>query len=143
MKKVEIFKVPKTLPKKLAQCADLLYLARQERLEVQKRVDAIQELEVRLKDRIIAELPKSEASGISGRVARAQFDRKSVPQVSEEAGGWPAFYAFVAREKAFDLLQRRLNEAAVKERWENKKRVPGVTAFHVVTVSCTKLGGKK
>jgi len=143
VKKVEEFKVPKQLPKSLAQCADLLYLARQQRLEVQKRVDAIQELEVRLKDRIIAELPKSEASGISGRVARAQLDRKSVPQVSEEAGGWPAFYAFVAREKAFDLLQRRLNEAAVKERWENKKRVPGVTAFHVVTVSCTKLGGKK
>jgi len=136
-------KKEKALPKTLAQCADLLYQTREARLRQNKVVEELQRLETRLKDHIIETLPKSQASGVAGRVARVQLDTKSVPQVQEEAGGWDKFYAFVAKAKRFDLMQRRLNDAAVKEMWEAGKDVPGVGKFNVVTVSCTALKGGK
>jgi len=139
MKKIEEFKIPKALPKELARCADLLYHARNKRLEVQRRVDAIAELETKLKDKIIAELPMSKASGVAGCVARVQIEPASVPQVED----WPTFYAYIKKRGAFELLQRRLNDKAITELWEAKKKVPGVTSFGYKKVSCTKLGGKK
>jgi hypothetical protein len=52
---------------------------------------------------------------------------------------WVKFYAYVRRNAAFELLQRRLNESAIKERLDDKKPVPGVTIFNAKKVSCTKL----
>ena len=87
-----------------------------------------------LKEHIINNLPKSD-SGAAGKVARVSVVTKDVPQVKD----WDAFYKYVSRTKSFDLLQRRLSDAAIKERWENKKQVPGVEAFTVVSVSLNKV----
>ena len=38
-----------------------------------------------------------------------------------------------------DLLNRALNAAAVQERWDAGKSVPGVGTFNAVTVSVNKL----
>ena len=57
-------------PKKIGTCADKLYKLRQDRLAQQKIVDALQEEESALKTHIINTLPKSEASGVSGKLAR-------------------------------------------------------------------------
>src|SRR4051812_48638993 len=104
------------LPKKLAECADLLYRCREKRLEVQHVAERMEELEGLLKDHFRKELPaqKNKASGIAGSVARVQLEPKSIPQVAD----WPTFYKYVAKNNAFEMLQRRLNEAAIKERWE-------------------------
>ena len=112
-------------------------------------MDALQSFETQLKERIIAELPKSQASGVAGKLARVQLDSKPVPRVvtQDEAGnevaGWSQVYEYIRRNKRFDLLQRRLSEGAVKEMWDEGKEIPGIEKFTIVTVSCTKLGGKK
>ena len=121
------------LPKSPAQCADLLYTTRQQRLELQHEVDELQELETALKNYFVDNLPKSQASGIAGKVARVQLGSKVVAQVAD----WPAFYKYVKKNDAFYLMQRRLSDSAITEIWEDGKKVPGVEPFNIVTVSCT------
>jgi hypothetical protein len=130
MPKPKVFKLPKTL----AQCADLLYQKRAERLQVQKEVDRIATEEGLLREHLINNLPKSQATGIEGKVARAKIETKQVPQVADRA----ALQKFIKKNDRFDLLQNRLSESAVLEMWADNKTVPGVVAFTVVKVSCTK-----
>ena len=125
-KKVKISKSP-------AEASDLLYQTRQDRLELQRQVDAMQELETALKNYFVDNLPKSQASGIAGKVARVQLGSKVVAQVAD----WPALYKYVKKNDAFYLMQRRLSDSAITEIWEDGKKVPGVEPFTIVTVSCT------
>lgn len=127
------------VPRRLGDCADLLYQLREQRYTLQHAVDAIHEQEQKLKDKIIAELPKSSATGVAGRVARVQVTAEQKPTVED----WTALYAFIQREGRFDLLQRRVSEAAVVEMWKADAEVPGVGTFNVVNVSCTALKGGK
>lgn len=122
-------------PKSLGACADRLYELRQQRLAVQKEVDKLAAEEAALREHIINTLPKSEASGIAGKLARVTVVTKQVPQVKD----WDAFYKFVKKTGSFDLLQRRLTDQAIKERWEAGKEVPGVEHFNAVSISLNKV----
>lgn len=137
--------VPAKLPKSLAACADLLYETRQGRLADQKVVEAQKKLESAIKEKLIAELPKGEASGISGKVARVTVVTKEIPQVKD----WDKVYQFILKHaekntgarklEMFALLQRRLGEELLKELWDSGVKVPGVEPFTVVDVSLNKL----
>ena len=131
MEKLKPFKPPKTI----GACADALYETKQARLALQKQVDELEKRETLIKNHIIATLPKSQASGVAGRVARVTVVSKEVPQVEN----WDQLYAYVKKTGAFELLQRRLADAAIKERWDAGKKVPGVKTFTITTVSLNKL----
>ncbi len=123
------------LPKTLAECADLLYQKRLDRLAQQAIVDAMELEERDLREWIILQLPKSQATGVSGKVANAKIEQKVVPQVKD----WDKLYAYIKRTAGFDLLNRAVNKKAVEARWLAKKDVPGVEAFNTLAVSCTKV----
>lgn len=122
------------LPETLAECADLLYETREKRLKVQKDADHLEALEKALKAHIIENLPKSQASGIQGKVASVVIKKKIVAALKDDK----KFFAYIKKTGDFDLMQRRLNDAAVQARWEAKKNVPGVEPFTTLSVSCTK-----
>lgn len=122
-------------PKALGACADKLYELRQKRLEEQKKISLLEAEEKALKEYIIQNLPKSEASGVAGKLARVTVITKEIPRVND----WDAFYKFVKKTGQFDLMQRRLTDAAVKERWEAGKEIPGIEHFQATTVSINKV----
>lgn len=122
-------------PKNLGACADMLFELRNSRLAEQKKVDEIEEKEKALKVYIIKNLPKSEASGISGKLARVTVIVKQIPQVKD----WDAFYKHIKKTGSFDLVQKRLSDAAIKERFEDGKEVPGVEMFNAVSISMNKV----
>lgn len=122
-------------PEALGACADRLYEIRQQRLALQKDIDALAAEETALKEHLIATLPKSDASGIAGKLCRVAIVTKAVPQVED----WDVLYKHIKRTGQFDLMQRRLVDAAVKERWDVGKKVPGVGYYTVVSVSLNKL----
>ena len=95
----------------------------------------LEEKEKALRAHIIKILPKTETSGVSGKVANVLAKNKTVATVED----WDALWKFVIKNKATDLLQRRVNQAAVDARWEEKKKIPGVAEFNVVTLSLTKI----
>lgn len=129
--KKKVFKFPKTM----GTCADKLWQIREKKSAAKKVLDAIEEEEKALKEHIINTLPKSNASGVSGKLANVKVYNKQIPQVND----WDKFYAFVKRNNAFELMQRRLSTAAVEERLESKKKIPGVEIFKATTVSLTKV----
>ena len=122
-------------PKAIGSCADMLYELRNKRLSGQKLVDEVEAEEKALKAHIINTLPKSESSGVAGKLARVTVVTKEVPQLTDDT----AFYAYVTKTKRFDLLTKRLSSAAIEELWEAGKEVPGVDHFQVVTLSMNKL----
>lgn len=124
-----------TFPKTLGACADRIFTLREERKAAQKIVDAIEAEEKALKEHIIQTLPKSQASGVSGKLANVKTITKNVAHVED----WDKFYAHVKKTGSFDLMQKRLSDTAIQERWEGKKVVPGVVPFPVVTISVTKV----
>lgn len=125
------FKAPKTL----AEAADRMYATQQARYKQQKVVDALQAEETFLKDHLINNLPKSQASGIAGKLARATIKMKEIAQLQD----FDKFMAYVSKSKRYDLLQRRVSAEAVKEMWAAGKSVPGVELFKAPTVSLNKV----
>lgn len=132
MAKAKKFEVPKTL----GACADLLYQLRQQRYEIQHAADKIKEQEREIEAHLIAKLPKDDATGVVGEMAKVRVIDKVFPVVED----WDKFYAFVARNKAYDLLQRRTNNKAIEDRWENgvQPAAMGTNRMHDTQVSCTK-----
>lgn len=123
------------IPKTLGACADLLFQTREKRYELQRQVTDLEEQERALKAHIIDTLPKSDASGVAGKLARVTVVEKVRPQ----AENWDLVHQYIKKRNAFELLQRRLNTAAVEERLENGEQIPGVVLFHDKTVSINKV----
>ena len=124
-------------PKTMGACADLLHDTRQKRLELQKKVDELKAEESALTEYIINNLPKSEGGAV-GRKVRVTIVQKQVPQVKD----WDAFYEYIrknAKKGGFALLNRAVNRSAVREIWEDGKKVPGVEPFTTLTLSINKL----
>ena len=122
------------VPTALGELADHLYGVREKRLEIERSVDRLKAEEAAIKEHLIATLPKKElASGIAGAIGRVTIRPGVVAQLKDDA----KLYAYIKKTGDFDLLQRRLNEGAVKARWEAGKAVPGVEPFDVLKVSVT------
>ena len=123
------------LPPTLAGCADRLYEVREMRYAKQKEVKDLEAEENALKVYIIEELPKSDATGIAGKVARVTVVNKIKASVTD----WPLFYKYIAKHKAWELLQRRVGELAIRERWDSGVEIPGVGHVQVPEVSINKV----
>lgn len=132
-----LVKLPRLV--KLGDIVDMLYKLRMERAALSKLEDAVHKTETQLKEHCIKQFKKPDLQGARGKIAVAELKPKVVPQMKD----WRKFCTYVKRENAFDLLQRRLNELAVKERWDNNKAVPGVDRFNTVVLSVNKVAERK
>lgn len=128
---------PFKIPGKLAAAVDMLYTTRRERLDLNRHVEAMKVHERALREHLIDNLPKSEASGVAGKVARAQVHTEDEPQAVD----WDEFYKHLKKKGEFELMNKAINRKAIKERWANGKEVPGIGHFENVKLSLTKVGG--
>lgn len=122
-------------PKEIGLCADLLWEMDQKRKKLETQAEDIKKEQIRLREHIINNLPKSKASGVSGRKARVTIVIKEILQVKD----WTKFYAYMFKKKSPELLQKRLSEGAVQERLEAGEDIPGVEIFKTKTVSMGKV----
>jgi hypothetical protein len=123
------------IPKTLGARVDRLYQIKAELSELARAEEALRAERKALVDSLVNELPKNDAQGVAGKLARATIVTKVVPTVKD----WPAFYAYVLKTKDFSLMQKRVADGAVRERWDNGKQVPGVEQFTHVDVSLNKI----
>lgn len=123
------------IPESIGRCADLYHDVRDLRLAMAKEVEAVEEFEREVKQRIIDNLSKSEDTGASGLRYRAQVVTTVKPTVSD----WPTLQAHILATKNFDLVQKRISDKAVADRWEAGEVIPGVERFNSVGVSVTKI----
>lgn len=115
--------------------ADLYYEMNNKRLELNRQAKTIEDFTAKLGKWFIQELPDKDSTGVAGKVARIQVKDDTVPRVMD----WSKFYAHIKKNNAFELLNRAVNAKSVKERWDNKKQVPGVDKFSIKKISITKV----
>lgn len=114
-----------------AQLGPLYRKAREIRLAMQKKVDAVEAFEKLCQERIIAQVKVDEgfvAEGYSFVVVN-----KEVPTIKD----WDAVLAYVGQTGRFDFLQKRLAEKAVTDT-ENWHTLPGIQRFNALKLSVTK-----
>lgn len=123
-----------TIPKTLGGCVDQMYRLREVRRKLEAEIDELKREEKAIENYLVDTLPKSDATGIQGKIAKGRLASKAIPTPRD----WEAIYAYIHRQKAFHLLQRRLATSAVGEILENGGVVPGVEIFHQISMSITK-----
>lgn len=124
--------------KTLASAVDALYALRVKRQAKQRKyeeeIEALKDQERELEDLLIESLPASDAEGIIGKTAKAVIVVKRIPSAKD----WDKVYKWIAKHKRFDMLQKRLNNKAICDMWENGKNVDGIEGYNAKSVSLTK-----
>lgn len=123
------------IPESIGRCADLYRDVRELRLAMAKEVEDVQAFERIVEQHIIDNLSKSDDTGAAGLRYRAQVVTKRKPTVSD----WPSLQAYILATGEFDLLQRRISDKAIADRWEGGANIPGVEPCNVVSLSVTKI----
>lgn len=130
------------LPKNLAEAADLLYTTREKRLALNKEVEALQAHETALREHIINNLPKSNATGIAGKLVRVSVENKEVITVADWDKVRKYIYTNATKNPGvWGLMNKALNQATAKEMMDaaGKRGVPGLDKINVPVVSVNKL----
>ena len=115
------------IPKSLALCADKLVALKEKKSALNKEMAKLDEQIAQFREHLIRSLPKVKASGVQGKLAFVYIEEKEVVGVTD----WTKCYAYMHRMRAPELLQKRVNEAAVKERLAAGKKVPGITVSKI------------
>lgn len=121
-------------PQELSAKVDLYFMARESRLAADRAAEKLKETEILLKDELIRHLTENQVTSIGGKLARVTMQKK----VKAITQSWEKVYEYIKDTNSWDLLQKRLTESAVKARWEDGVKVPGVEEFIVFDLSVAK-----
>jgi len=114
--------------------ANQYFKAKEQRLLADKTAAQLKETETSLKQQLMDTLHSQGLNSVGDKQRVYAIVTSDEPQVED----WARLYQHVQNTGEFELLFRRINPAAVKERWELKKAVPGVGKFPVEKLSVTK-----
>jgi hypothetical protein len=124
----------RALPKTLGGLVDRLFDVRQERYRLQHEAEALREQERDVEEALKSNLTKKDLAGVVGRRASCELKRKQVVRIVD----FERLARWCSRRRAWDLLQRRVNDRAVKDRLEAGKRVDGVELVPLFRISLSK-----
>lgn len=122
-------------PAELAALTDQFAGLRRRKAELQKQVDEAASDADKIRKFLIAAMQEAGLNTVGGVIASVALRTKRVPKVEN----YDALYAHLRACGEFDLLYRRVNEAAVKERWNVGEQVPGVTSVEITDLSISTL----
>jgi hypothetical protein len=131
-----------SVPEPLGALADFVYREQQRRFKLEHEAEEIKMMETAVLSYLKRKVGvKQLLTGVAGATGALALVPRSVYSIIDPR----EFYRFIARTKSFDLLQRRLNDSAVRARFEEGKRVPGIEVEEAYRLSVTraKAGGKK
>lgn len=141
-------KIALKLPKALGACVDLYHSLRAKRLANDKLSTEMKAEETFVSEHLISKIDKTSSVGVVGKEYKALV----ISDVQYQVEDWKKFYAHIQKTGEFDLLNRALNQAAIKERVNAQERPPGkrgenwkpklppgVKTFPVTKLSVTKV----
>ena len=126
-------------PKEVSALADKWWLQQAKRLAAKHKMEELEKIEVALKTGLLAALEKEGISSIGGKKVHVTLKRRVKPAV----GNWQELYDYIQKTGEFDLLQKRLTESAVSDRWEDEVEIPGVYPLEVAEISYSKVKSSK
>jgi O-methyltransferase involved in polyketide biosynthesis len=110
-----------------AELVDAYITKRSERLLADKVAEKLKKEETDLQKKLIEICIAAKAKALGGSKGVVNYARENKPTVIS----WEKLYEYIKEHDAFELLQRRLGEGAVVERWEDGIVIPGVATFPV------------
>lgn len=105
--------------------------AREIRLAMQKKVDAVAAFEKTCQERIIAQVPADKGFIVNGYSYAVVL--KEVPTIDD----WDKVLAYIGQTGRFDFLQKSISSKAVTDT-ENWHTIPGIARFNALKLSVTK-----
>lgn len=118
---------------------DLLDKMRDARKAVAERAAEMKRQEDALESAIFEKFKKADLEGCRGKRAQASISRSEVPTPDD----WVATDKYIIKNKALDLLQRRLSVEAVRLRWADGVTIPGVGKFTRISLHLSKVKKSK
>lgn len=94
----------------------------QERLEADRHAKLLKNEEDELKAQLMSSMLDMGLTELSMAGVRAVITEKAKPFIVD----YTALETYIVEHRAIDLLQKRLTESAVKLRWEDGIKIPGV-----------------
>lgn len=113
------------------QLGPLYREAREIRLAMQKKVDAVKAFETACQERIIAQVPVDKGFVTGGY--SFVVTSKEVPTVED----FDKVLAYISETGRFDMLQKSISTKAVTDT-ENWHMIPGIKRFNALKLSVTK-----
>ena len=104
---------------------DSLWSKREEKREAEIKIKAIEAEIASIEESLMERMDKEETSKSQGTKAYVFITPTTVANVED----WPAFYAYIAKNKYFHLLHKRASDPAARELWNANKKIPGVQPF--------------
>jgi hypothetical protein len=127
------------VPTTIGAAIDELDRLRDARRAYEALAEKEREREKALEDAIFEKFDKAKLEGARGKRAQATIARREHATIED----YDALAKYIRKTGELDLLQRRLSGPAVRERWEEKKAVPGVGKFIDLRLTLTKVKAKK
>lgn len=121
-------------PLEVVKLADEWYALNQERLELQRQADALEQKVKLLKKEITDLMKESRILKVAATFCDIEVDEGGVVPTPRN---WELIYEFILKEKAFGLLQRRLSSTGIQELWDEGIHVPGVDKYPVTKFKVT------
>jgi hypothetical protein len=112
---------------------DQLFDIREQKRKLESQISKLDESKSPLEAQLMELMQTANVTQSRGRKASVTLKQTIVPQVQD----WDKFYAYIQRNKAFHMLERRPAAAAYREALELRKGkpVPGVIPFSRNTIS--------
>ena len=126
---------PVTDAQAMGELADEWWTLRASRLTIEKEVAKIREQESKGKSALLQSLTENKVTSVGGQKVRVTHVVKDKPSVSD----WSVFYEYIQQTGSFDLLQRRVGERAVKDRWDDGVKIPGIESYPIDEISYSKM----
>lgn len=104
---------------------DSLWAKREEKRSVEAKVKVIEAEIAAIEESLMERMDKEETTKSQGTKASVSITQATVANVED----WEAFHSYIAKNKYFHLLQKRVSDPAVRELWDAGKKVPGVQPF--------------
>ena len=126
---------PVTDAQAMGELADEWWTLRASRLAIEKEVARIREQESRAKSALLQSLTENKVTSVGGQKVRVTHVVKDKPSVND----WEEVYSYIRETGSFDILQRRIGERAVKDRWDDGVKIPGIESYPIDEISYSKM----
>lgn len=112
-------------PATLGSLADRIWASREEKRRLEAEVKSVNDAIAELEEELLARMDAENTDKASGTKASISVTKSIVADVQD----WDLFWPYIAKNKFFHLVQRRVSDPAYRELLDMGKKVPGVQPF--------------
>ena len=117
--------LPKTRELAVGATIDQLWGYREQKRALEAQIKEVEEKAKEIEESLMERLGKEGLEKATGTKASVSI----TSSVTADVQDWDAFYPYIAKNKFWHLLQRRVSDPSYRELLEQGKKVPGVVPF--------------